>query len=143
MGAVSSLDYETVEKTLKSGLLDPNFQHTECGKYTPLHCAVDSEIDWSLDNPNPDGKMVKLLLEYGANPNIVDRESRSPLDWAISTPPGIVHPKAYELLLQYGAKTGEELTGVRRKQFYRKSFLQSVMEDLGRLRKFINRIRAV
>jgi ankyrin repeat protein len=141
MSAVSGLDYKTVESMLQSGLLNPSFQHTESGKYTPLHCAIDSEIDWSQDNPNPDGRMVQILLQNGADPNIVDRQGRSPLDWARGdSEVGPIHPKAYELLIQYGAKTGEELTGIpARKVVHGKTLFRSMVEGLSSLWNRLNK----
>lgn len=103
MTAVNSLDYTKVEMMLKAGL-SPNF-HWSDAEETPLHDAIDSEIDWSQPNPRPDGRMIRLLLDYGADPNLVNRKGESPLDWArgrsVTTP---IHPKAYEMLLERGGQ---------------------------------------
>lgn len=106
MTAVNSLDYASVRKMLEAGF-SPYF-HWLDAQETPLHDAIDSEIDWN--DPNPDGKMVQLLLDFGADPNLLNSKGQSPLDWAqghsTNRP---VHPEACEMLLERGGRHNKPL----------------------------------
>ena len=110
MRAATGLDYGLVETMLISGT-SPNFYWT-AQKATPLHWVIDSEIDWNEPNPNPDGRMVELLLRYGAYPNLPDADNETPLDWALSgggSKIHPVHPPAYRLLVERGGVLGKDL----------------------------------
>ena len=87
---------------MQSGV-DPN-----CAWYggdTPLHLAIDSEIDWGDTGRCPEFRVVLALLEHGANPNVINFRGRSPLDFAMA------HPEAFKILIAHGAKYGKDLPG--------------------------------
>lgn len=113
--AVSADEPEKVRAMLESGM-NPNFR-LSYGQ-TPLHNAVDSEIDWHEPNPTPpENGLVRLLLEYGANPNAMDRWGRTPLDWAANRrtvqwpdrPIVYIHKPGARALIEYGGKHGVAL----------------------------------
>jgi len=70
---------EAVEYLIGLGI-DPNI--LDSNGQTPLHVAVDSEIDSSVQTGGPLlYKTTKRLLELGADPNLKNRKGESPLDW--------------------------------------------------------------
>lgn len=78
-------DLEAVTKLLSKGA-DPNV----CDQFgqTPLHIAVDSEIDqkWQT-NHSLDGldfTIAKLLVNSGANLDAIDSNGETPIDWVAS-----------------------------------------------------------
>ncbi len=107
--AASGDDPATVRAMLEKGM-NPNY----CDKHgqTPLHLAVDGEIDWDDPNPTPpEIGLVRLLLEHGANPNAIDKMGRTPLDWAASD--GMdgeyIHIPGARALREFGGKHSWEL----------------------------------
>jgi ankyrin repeat protein len=60
--------------------VDPN--RRDLYGQTPLHIAVDSEIDGTVQPGAPlEYKVTRRLVELGASPTIADAEGKSPLDW--------------------------------------------------------------
>jgi ankyrin repeat protein len=83
--ACEHLDLEAVTDLLSKGA-DPNI----CDQFgqTPLHIAVDSEIDgkWQTNHSleGLDFTIAKLLLNSGANLNAMDSNGETPIDWVAS-----------------------------------------------------------
>jgi ankyrin repeat protein len=84
--AVENMDEATVRFLLTAGA-DPN---RKCNGATPLHHAIDIEID-SVNQrlqraPRaeelPDPVITRLLLEHGANPNVRDSDGETPFEFA-------------------------------------------------------------
>lgn len=71
-GAVSHGYFEAVKFLLVCGV-DPNDFCTK-EKWTTLHHIAREEIEPQYE------KILKLLLKYGANPYIKDKDGKSPLD---------------------------------------------------------------
>ena len=110
MRAVTGGDFERVRQMLNEGM-NPDFS-LGAGE-TTLHCAVDSEIDWTEANPvSPAESMVPLLLAAGVDPNAMDRYGATALDWTIGQG-GPLHATAYEQLRQAGGLRGAEIRGRR------------------------------
>ena len=102
---------EHVEARLREDPSSANLQrdHWEVPLSTPLYWAawariydVDGRHD--LDEEHRLG-LVRLLLDHGADPNIVSGDGNTPLDVALS----INATRIVELLLAHGAKRGEDL----------------------------------
>ena len=68
--------YENFEEWLEEKSVDPN----ECDEngMTPLHHITSQLFDMSTVI-NTDFNIIKLLLQYNANPNIQDRWGRTPI----------------------------------------------------------------
>ena len=83
--ACEHLDLEAVTDLLSKGV-DPNI----CDQFgqTPLHIAVDSEIDekWQTNHSleGLDFTITKLLLKSGANLDAMDLNGKTPTDWVAS-----------------------------------------------------------
>jgi ankyrin repeat protein len=83
--ACEQLDLEAVTDLLSKGE-----DHNICDQYgqTPLHIAVDSEIDgkWQTSHSleDPDFTIAKLLLNSGANLDAMDSNGETPIDWVAS-----------------------------------------------------------
>lgn len=117
--AIERLDFDAVSNLLAAGAnpnaLDP------LGA-TPLHRAVDAEIDaysqlGQTDDPAggpPTGRMVKLLLESGADPSLCDPFGRNALDdaadcgWPMKTPK---YEAAHRIMRSYGARHSQKYIG--------------------------------
>ena len=113
--AASRVESDEVRRLLAMGV-NPNFS-CSYGQ-TPLHLAIDSEIDWNDPDPEPpEATLARLLLEHGANPNAKTESGETPLDWAhgnlfdlrrlYSAIP--IHGPAYRVLKEYGGKHGFEI----------------------------------
>ncbi len=84
--AVENMDEATTRFLLSAGA-DPN---RKCSGATPLHHAVDIEIDsvnqrlQRAPQPEelPDPLMTRLLLEHGADPNLRDASGETPYEFA-------------------------------------------------------------
>ena len=87
--AVCVRDLKWVRWLLKKGV-NPNERHHLTGD-TPLHTAVSCE--------DPDARIVRLLLEHGADPNARDRNGRTPLHYAAI----YGHYEIVKLLTDFGA----------------------------------------
>ena len=70
---------EAIEYLIGLGV-DPNI--LDSNGQTPLHVAVDSEIDSTVQTGVPlSYRTTKRLLELGADLNLKNRKGESPLDW--------------------------------------------------------------
>src|SRR5215510_8359486 len=70
---------EAIEYLIELGL-DPNT--LDLNGQTPSHVAVDSEVDSTLQTGAPLlYKTTKRLIELGADLNMKNRQSETPLDW--------------------------------------------------------------
>ena len=70
---------EAVEYLIGLGM-DPNI--LDSNGQSPLHIAIDSEIDSAAQTEGPLlYETTKRLLELGADLNLKDRKGESPLDW--------------------------------------------------------------
>jgi ankyrin repeat protein len=108
--AILDLDRPRIAAILASGA-DPNLPDSE-GDY-PIILAIDREIyssdeDWKgkwwkgFKGQLPDGETVQMLLDAGADPNVVDPETGyTPLDFASTS-----HPEAYKILKRHGGIHG-------------------------------------
>ena len=69
--AVETRNYALVEELLAKGKVDPNSCRVDSkrGRSTTLETAI----------ANNDTRMVKLLLEWGLDPNVEDEEGETPL----------------------------------------------------------------
>ena len=72
--------------------------------YTPLHQAIESEVDEDMYpsdgiRKRPMGEIVKLLIESGANVNAKTLEGETPLHFALS----LNHKAAQVILREHGA----------------------------------------
>lgn len=68
-----------IEYLINAGA-DPN----QCDQHgqTPLHIAVDSEIDGAVQMREPlEYKAAKRLIELGAQTTIRDSQGKTPIDW--------------------------------------------------------------
>ncbi len=92
-GAASLGDIEAVKKHLATGT-DVNLMDEEYGAI-PLHRAAGGGHK----------EVVALLITKGADVNIKDVDSETPLDWAESEE----HKETADILRKHGGKTGEEL----------------------------------
>jgi ankyrin repeat protein len=85
LDAIENFDEHRMKSLLQAGA-DPN----ERGYgITPLHLAVDIEIQDAINRADrrndlspPSGRLVRLLLIYGADPTAVDESGKTALDWA-------------------------------------------------------------
>jgi ankyrin repeat protein len=57
---------------------------------TILHCAIDTEVENAIARSDEQKKhvpasdtMTRLLVKYGANPNVFNSKGETPLDWSI------------------------------------------------------------
>lgn len=89
--------FELVSFLLENGA-DPDFANQKAEYwFTPLHAAAK--------NRNP--RIVSLLFEYGANPNIKDAMGNTPLFYAMTanvTPPKILQKNVVQALIDAGGK---------------------------------------
>jgi ankyrin repeat protein len=86
LDAIENFDEDKVRHLLKEGA---SVNIRGYGGITPLHLAVDIEAEEALyrydtkgDKTPPDGKLVNLLMAYGANVEAKDDNGETPLDWA-------------------------------------------------------------
>lgn len=86
--AIIDNNYGIVELLLKRGA-DPNISVIYWG--TPLHTAFLSD--------KTDLKLIRLLFDYGADPNSIDGRNERPLGYAVSHE----NPESIKLLLEKGA----------------------------------------
>jgi ankyrin repeat protein len=72
-------------------LLEVGASVNSCNEYgqTPLHGAVDIEIEAAIQQSDREGwsvpmttALTSLLLQHGADPTLKDKAGESPLDWA-------------------------------------------------------------
>ena len=85
--AIENMKEEAMRFLLRAGA-NPN---RACWGATPLHHAIDTEIDCvnqhlqRTPRPNewPNPCITRLLLEHGADPFICDSEGETPYDFAI------------------------------------------------------------
>ncbi len=108
--AIVNFDRPRITAILASGA-DPNLPDSE-GDY-PIIIAIDREIystdqEWKeirrkgYKGPFPDGWTVQVLLDAGADPNVVDTETGgTPLDFAADD-----HPEACKILRKHGGIHG-------------------------------------
>jgi ankyrin repeat protein len=75
----SRCNKDTILALVKAGA-DVNAQNSR--KWTPLHCALSRQD--SVE------EVVEILLDAGANPLLVDKDGKSPRDWAIVKSPALV-----------------------------------------------------
>ena len=117
---IENSDIEGVRRLIKNGV---DLNKIDDFGLTPLHMAVSCEnldiielliiegadVNKVDDNGNPpillvgsqDEKIIKMLLEYGANPNIKNSDGRTILDVAYDE--NLID--LVQLLLGYGAKS--------------------------------------
>jgi ankyrin repeat protein len=77
--AAEDSDIEAIEYLFALGC-DIN-AHDQYGQ-TPLHLAIDADIDGSNQNGGPiDFQPTRRLIELGADLTIQDKEGKTPLDW--------------------------------------------------------------
>lgn len=98
--AVGRGDYDRVVE-----LLDEGADATDTGYALLVQAVLAEAKDWVPGCPTeealgPPFRLVRLLLQRGADPNAVSREGRTALDAARE----VGHETAYELLLEHGAR---------------------------------------
>ena len=72
-------DVAAIEYLIEAGC-DPN-QHDIHGQ-TPLHIAVDSEIDAAIQTQGRvEYKATKRLVELGTKTDVADNQGATPIDW--------------------------------------------------------------
>jgi ankyrin repeat protein len=80
-------DLEAVEYLIALGC-DPNT--ADFNGHTPLHIAVDIDIDGAVQKGEPLLYIVtKRLIELGADPTISDNYGKTPRDWASAYGPRV------------------------------------------------------
>ena len=116
--AIVNDEPDKVRILLESG---ENPNQVGAGGQVPLCWAIDAESAYYEEDAEarttetekypPNSHLTELLLEAGANPNILDDQGRTPMDHAIGPKDlGFVrHPKAVELLRNYGGKSAADL----------------------------------
>lgn len=87
-------DGETVKRLVVNGNVDVNLSKDPFGDQSLLHVAVKFGIY----------DMVEFLLEYGADVNAEDSQSRTALHYAVSATNAYRDVDIVELLLEYGAE---------------------------------------
>jgi hypothetical protein len=98
--AVETADVATVSSLINSGV-DVNSRNAEGSTALHLACSANSSTA-------EHAKIVQLLLEAGANPNVADDSSDTPLHVAVS----FSRTEVVQQLLQHGAKlTAANVTG--------------------------------
>ena len=85
---------------------DVNAPDPDHGQVTPLHMAVDIECedacrryDAGDQTAAPIATFTRLLLDYGANPNLPNGDGKTPLDWALARN----HVEAAQLFLTHAS----------------------------------------
>ena len=86
--------YNILETILK---FNPSLNLKNINGYTLLHIAINESVD---------PKIIKLLLDSGANPKIKNSQGQTPEDWAKakvigSYPPNVNDPINRDLLINY------------------------------------------
>jgi hypothetical protein len=98
--AVETADVTSLTLLIDSGV-DVNCRNGECSTALQLACSADSSTA-------AHAKIVQLLLAAGANPNVTDDSSDTPLHVAVS----FSRTEVVQQLLQHGAKlTAANFTG--------------------------------
>lgn len=102
---------EVVEFLLREMKVDPNIADTAGN--TPLHHHIDSRF--RVEGGAKDTKTLKLLLDYGANPNTRNIDRLSPLDLClVTTLLGADRMKLAVLLAKNGAILRDQDLGLHR-----------------------------
>jgi ankyrin repeat protein len=103
-GAIEHDDPEHLRQLLASGV-EPRYVDFPSG-WSPLHHAVDCEGDYrNQASLEADLRLVRPLLDAGADVNATTDDARTPLDVAY----GYEHQLAIDALRAAGGKRGGEL----------------------------------
>lgn len=105
-GALKTGNYEIIKYFLDLGAA-PNRIFIENESNTLHYLILEEKEFWkNLPKKDPDFQIVKLLIEYGADINVLSKEGETPLDYSIGWGG---EDQVFKCLRSLGAKTSKEI----------------------------------